>query len=75
MDFIGALRPCGGSHNKVERQAAFLHALHDGILACARRPRDDDEQRLWMMDIEFRMRGGNMHEFYQRDLMQRLSHD
>jgi hypothetical protein len=42
----------------MERQAAFLHALHYGIFPCARGTRDDDEQRLGVMDIEFRMRGG-----------------
>jgi hypothetical protein len=42
----------------MEWQSAFLHALHHSILARAGWTRDHDQQRLRMMDIEFRIRGG-----------------
>jgi hypothetical protein len=40
-------------------QTSFLHALHHSILARARRSRDDDQQRLRMMDIECGIGGGS----------------
>src|SRR6476660_8404952 len=50
MHFIITLWTCRRCDHEMKWQTSFLHALHDSILARARRSRDDDQQRLWMMD-------------------------
>jgi len=36
----------------MERQAALLHALDDGVFPRAGWARDDDQQGLWVMEVE-----------------------
>src|SRR6202142_4565975 len=45
VHFIRTLRARRGRDHKMERQAAFLHALNDGIFPRTGRAGDDDQQR------------------------------
>jgi len=45
VDLVGALSPCGGSDDEMERRVLFLHQLQGGVFAHSAWPGEDNQDR------------------------------